>query len=259
MQDEIRPFSIWTRAYEEKIDRKNGFELGRIQNRQKIPGNIDASNNGIIGYGKENNTSKVEKILKKYENVSGFSAMYLKNENELFEHINVIYDLMYHHYILGKKDNYSFPRFECCPSSQNLMVAGMMMGYSNASVLGNNNYDHYYTAFPFLLNGEKGLIIADPTSDQLWAEKDVRPRNHIFVVKHGKWKYKTDWANGRNLYPDGYLNLSTFREDIDNWDNYNKRIDKFFKNVFRNPIRVGVEVPEKSVFSGFKNFYRSLL
>jgi len=62
VQDEIRPFSIWTRAYEEKIDRKNGFELGRIENKERIPGNIDASNNGVIGYGKENNISRVEKF-----------------------------------------------------------------------------------------------------------------------------------------------------------------------------------------------------
>jgi len=168
----------------------------------------------------------------------GFSAMQLGDREELFEHVKIIYDLMYKHYILGKKNDSTFPSYECCPSAQNLMVAGLGMGYPNASVL-DSDHDHCYTAFPFLLGEEKGFIVADPTSDQLW-HGSVRPRNHIFVAKHGDWEYKTNWASGHDLYPDNYINLDSLKKNKNNWCSYNSDIDGFFDRVFENPVSVSI-------------------
>ncbi|MBT6956464.1 hypothetical protein HN997_04190, partial [archaeon] len=180
----------------------------------------------------------IEEILEKYRDSPGFSAMQLGDREELFEHVKIIYDLMYKHYILGKKNDSTFPSYECCPSAQNLMVAGLGMGYPNASVL-DSDHDHCYTAFPFLLGEEKGFIVADPTSDQLW-HGSVRPRNHIFVAKHGDWEYKTNWASGHDLYPDNYINLDSLKKNKNNWCSYNSDIDGFFDRVFENPVSVSI-------------------
>ncbi|MDH3352962.1 MAG: hypothetical protein OEL87_00760, partial [Nanoarchaeota archaeon] len=93
-----------------------------------------------------------------------------------------------------------------------------------------------YTAFPFMLENEKGFIIADPTSNQLWRDQDIAPRNHIFVAGHKNWEYRTNWKDGSDLYPDTYINLDSFRSNIHSWTSYNGDIETYFKKTFENPV-----------------------
>lgn len=250
--DNIRPFSIWTRAYEEKLDERSGFELGQVVERARLPGGIEKWNGGGVKYGQGSNQSLVRKMLKEYGDFPGFSSMKLESFDEVFDHVDTIYSLMYAHYVLGKNSGNRFPYKECCPSAQNLMVASVVGGYPNASVLYDDFDDHCYVGFPFLLNDEKGLIIADPTSDQLWKRK-VSPRNSIFVVKDGDWGYKSDWPcrknlnkkdcgkfpKGAELYPDCFVNLDSFQRRKGSWCNYNYDIDDFFEKVFENSFEFG--------------------
>ena len=152
---------------------------------------------------------------------------------------------MFHHYILGKKRSNVFPTNECAPSAHNIMIASMLSGYPNASVLCDQTDNHCYTAFPFVLKNNKGFIIADPTSDQLWTSSEIiPPRNHIFVVKHNNWAYQTDYEKGNehgddNLYPTCYMNLNSFKKDsFKALRVYSYNLETYFKEVFKNPIKI---------------------
>ena len=236
-QDKISPFSIWTRAYERELNNYNGFELKAVENMGEIPGGVRDWNGCDVRYGESSNQSLVHKVLKKYRDVPGFSCMRVKDSDEIFEHIGVIYGLMHSHYILGKVEDFDFPDSECAPSAQNLMVASMIAGYPNAATLYDGVDDHCYVGFPFLLEDEKGLIIADPTSDQLWKKRN--PRNHIAVVKHEDWSYNADdWRGGNDLYPDRFVNLDSFKKSSYAWNTYNEDMDGFFDSVFKNAVKV---------------------
>jgi len=213
--------------------------LGTFNHKGEISPPFDPSNNNNIRYGASPNGSLIKKVLSKHKKAPGFSAMQLESSSEIYGHIEVIYDLLYNHYILGKQNNSTFPHYECNPSAQNIMIAGMVLGDINASVFG-TNHDHCYTAFPFLLKNKKGIIIADPTSDQLWNEC-IPPRNHIFVVKDQGWAYETDWKHGGNLFPNRFMNLDSLRINPERYSEYNSEINEYFKKVFQNPVKVHLE------------------
>ena len=241
----INPFSIWTNAYEKDLNEKYGIELNLLRYQSDLQ-NIDPTKNRLIAYDDKIWGSKMKSLLEIHKDVPEFCSMKIDNQKELMGHINFIYDLMFHHYILGKKSNPSFPHAECCPSAQNIMFAGMSIGYANASVLLDSYDDHCYAAFPFLLHDKKGFILADPTSNQLWwLDKNIKcPRNHIFVVEHNNWEYKTDWRDETDLYPNRYQNLHSIKENFgknEKWfDEYMWDIDRYFEEVFTNPINVKI-------------------
>jgi len=240
---EIQPFSIWTNAYEKSLNEKYGIELEKVNNNSDIS-NIDIFKEGTLHYGYIKNRRKIKTILELYPHTEGFCSMKLDKEEELMKHIDFIYDLMFNHYILGKKRSNVFPTNECAPSAHNIMIASMLLGYPNASVLCDQTDRHCYTAFPFVLKNNKGFIIADPTSNQLWKRPEIiPPRNHIFVVEHNNWEYQTDYEKGNefgddNLYPNCYLNLDSFKRNKDALRIYFYDIETYFEEVFKHSIKI---------------------
>src|SRR3989338_4980601 len=92
------------------------------------------------------------------------------------------------------------------------------------------SHDHSYVTVPFVLmeTGRTGIILADPTSDQLWIAGSRRIRNHMMVLPSKDWEYKTDWRDGENLYPE-IVQLSTCHgtEEKD----YNQYMENAFNNA----------------------------
>jgi hypothetical protein len=240
----IRPFSVLTGVMEKELD-GDGFRLRDFDNGDRMPRDRDFNMGNTIEFDRKEN-SRAKRAIKKNRGVPGFCAMQLKGKGELWGHIERIYGLMYHHYVVAKASDFSFPNRQCHPSAPNVMTAAMLDRYPNASVLSDEDDDHCYTAFPFLMEDEKGFIIADPTSDQLWRSRHGH-RNDIFVVRDGEWEYRTDdWAEGNDLYPHRYKNLASLRDrEGYEWGMYDYNIKGYFRKVFENPVRVsekGVEV-----------------
>ena len=124
----------------------------------------------------------------------------------------------------------------------------MEKGYPNASYFYNGTHEHAYVGLPFIFgeNQEMGFIIVDPTSDQLFEDKEHAPKNLTFVASGTTWEYETDWVRGANLFPDprndsSFSNLHTLRTSPDPDIRASTRIRKYFKRVFKNPVEVEIE------------------
>jgi len=261
------PCSIWTKGYESDLDKKYGIKLNEIQNGQvkgleqvlevaKKEFPIFVKNPSSIEYDLIFDYKQIRKLLKKHKNVPGFCSMFVKDKNELYEHIKRIYELSYLHYVLGKSENIQkifskeniqkFPHFCCDSASVHMNLSLMNKGYSNSSVLGDslNGCNHYYNGLPFVLEetNEKGFIIVDPTSNQLWWRnpKIDPPKNLIFLANGCHFDYHTDWYNGWNLIPYLYMNLSTLRKLNGDCEVF-EDINKYYKEVFENPIRLDIK------------------
>ena len=126
------------------------------------------------------------------------------------------------------------------------MFNAFYVGYSNSTLFCNFEKDHAYVGFPFVFGEdyEEGFILSDPTSDQLFKDKNNALKNNIFVVKGREWSYSGDgWKDGAELFPSGdgafFLNLGMVRSNPCRY----KRgydINKYFKNVFENVVEVDV-------------------
>jgi hypothetical protein len=261
MENQIAPYSIWTQAYEKELNKKYGIELRELRNgkssgieeiaENKIPIFVKNPTHPIITMW---SIKEIEDAIKIHHNIPGHNSMLVENKKELNTHVYNLYEAMYLHYILGKQKNIrgSFPDHGCGPSATNIQLSLIKKGYSNATCLGNLKKNHCYCGLPFILEStkEKGFIIADPTSDQLWWKNNIiPPRNIIFVTKRDKWKYETDWKSEADLFPTHFSNLATLREDVlkkrdknetNICPNDSSEIKKYFKEVFENPIRLEI-------------------
>jgi hypothetical protein len=154
---------------------------------------------------------------------------------ELEESLGVIYQLMYFHYFLGRNTRmkWSFPSKCCGYSARNLTTALWEAGIAAAVSVHNYSQDHSYVTVPFILteNGRTGIILADPTSDQLWDTESKKIRNHMMVLPSKGWEYKTDWECGRNLYPQ-FVQLSTCHGHGD------KDYHQYMEYAFTNPALI---------------------
>ncbi|MBT4376830.1 hypothetical protein HOD29_05650 [archaeon] len=250
-QETITPFSIIPRVYEAPLDKKYGIILGNLSNgnKSKFQGNLEK--NISFNEGLSPSPQKIEeKILKKHKSIPGFSSMIIKNEANLNRHIENIHELSYNHYVFGKETNMkrTFPDMCCGRSSSNLFLSLMEKGYLNSSFFYNDCQDHAYVGLPFLFgkNKEKGFIIIDPTSDQLFNNKKNAPRNNLFIVSGDKWKYETDWKDGENLYPgekdnSKFSNLDTLRNHPGEKIYESYGMNKYFKQVFENTIKLKIK------------------
>jgi len=151
---------------------------------------------------------------------------------DLADSLGVIYQLMYFHYFLGRNTRmkWSFPRQCCGFSARNLTTALWEAGMVAAVSTHNDSHDHSYVTVPFVLmeTGRTGIILADPTSDQLWNAGSKRIRNHMMVLPSKDWEYRTDWGDGEDLYPE-IVQLSTCHgtEEKD----YNQYMESAFNNA----------------------------
>jgi hypothetical protein len=249
----INSFSIIPRVYEKELDDKYGIILSELKNGRESGFKGDLEKNVSFNGGFYHSTRKINnKILKKYKSIPGFCSMIVENEEELMEHVKNIHELSYNHYVFGKGSGMEnlrgrFPNFCCSPSSKNNLLNMMEKGYPNASFFYSSHGGHAYNGLPFLFgkNQEKGFIVVDPTSDQLFKDKESPPRNNLFVVSGDKWEYKTDWANGNDLFPglkdySGFSNLNTLRNIPNSEIHVSMDINKYFEEVFKNPVKVDV-------------------
>lgn len=154
---------------------------------------------------------------------------------DLISDLGVIYQLMYFHYFLGRKESIknSFPDYCCGIASRNLTLSLWAAGIVAAVSTYNESLDHAYTIVPFVIaeTGQAGVILADPTSDQLHDRPSQRVRNYLAVLPPEGWKYQTDWQRGSNLYPEIVQVSSCFGAS-------EKRYHEYIKNAFRRPAVV---------------------
>jgi hypothetical protein len=213
-------FSIVSRVYEGALDKKYGVVLSEVRNGCKTNFNGDLENNVFFRGGFDHPREMVQKkILEKYVGHPGFCSMKVDSETDLINYIKNVHELSYNHYVWAKEENMKrmFPDFCCGYSTVNLALTLMERGCANVVGLANIRCDHDYVCLPFVMSEKRGLIIVDPTSDQLFNDKFHAPRNHIFVSFGPRWFYETDWKGGKDLYPSfedksRFMNLHTLRK-----------------------------------------------
>lgn len=252
-EETLSSFSIVPRVYEAELDDKYGISLGALRKGEASGFRGNLEKNVFFSRGLNHSIRQIEdRILKKYEGVPGFCSMNVEDEGQLWEHVRNIHELSYSHYVFGKEKSMrgSFPDSCCTRSSINLFLTLMERGYPNASVFlsGYGRHGHVYVGLPFVFGEkqEKGFVIADPTSDQLFDDKKNAPRNSIFVAPGAKWEYKTDWAYGADLFPGSdngskFANLHTLRTIQASPVHGSMGVEKYFGEVFKNPVDVDVE------------------
>ena len=243
---EIVPFSIVPWMYEKDLDKKYGVEIGKLENGIETGLIRTFERNIPFKGGYYNSISEInKKILKKYKSIPGFCSMKIKNKKDLEKHTRNLHELSYNHYLLKLEQEFGFPSYCCYTSSIDLFFSLLKRGYPNSSIFGNWKGNHAYLGLPFLLDStqQRGFLIIDPTSDQLFHNKRVAPKNNIFVSLGEEWIYETDWGNGKNLYPSkeddsAFSNLHTLREVPNSSVHESKDLERFFKEVFENPVEV---------------------
>lgn len=158
------------------------------------------------------------------------AAMVYTSEETLLSDVKMMHTFSYFHYALARKRRMksSFPERCCGCSSSNLVLHFWEIGIRAAALAYNRRYDHAYVIVPYVLasTGEKGVLLLDPTSDQLTTNKDDRVRNRIMILPPEDWTYITDWYRGANLYPEvieasscygyGYVNYDRFVQEAVN-------------------------------------------
>jgi hypothetical protein len=262
LKGDMSPFSLLSFVYEEEIAKRNsGIDLSSTKSLGTLKGdNLEHYENlvpNIIFYSSSSRkTGSLESLAQKYEAIEGPCSMLLNNVEELEEHILKIYQVSYAHYILGKKEipHSSFPKGYCGVSSKNIMLSLMEHGYPNAACANKTMeskkkqiHSHSYTILPFIIknNNLAGTIIIDPTSDQLWKTIKEKPRNYLFVALGTKWKYKTEFCSGLNLFPTGIINLDSIKNLMYNIEfafifnkNHYKNTKQYLLSSFSNPIDI---------------------
>lgn len=156
----------------------------------------------------------------------------LNHVEELEKMVLDTYKVSYMHYILGRKYNMSdsFPDGCCIRSSGNLAYALMYLGYPCAMSVESKFY-HRYVILPFICEKEKGVILVDPTSDQLWKNYENKPKNMVTVFFGGnEWDYITPWENWANLKIKEVEYFPAEFEDI--------TAEDLLKKAYSNPIKI---------------------
>jgi len=170
--------------------------------------------------------------------------MSLASIDELTAHMLLAYQVSHFHYILGKREPLkgTFP-YQCCgPSARSVMMSLIHFGFPNAAYGYSDNNDHGYTILPFVMESRKiqGVVVVDPTSDQLW--KTEHPRNAVFIKLGVRWEYITNWEEGADLYPDLVCSFDLLKSkpnmDISDSFEYHPDAEQYFLEAFSNPVTV---------------------
>ncbi len=269
LKDKV-PFSLYVDFYEEEMSKRNGgLELDSIYKDTFL--NLENYKRIIPHYcqhGGDRGFDYLDNILEKFENIKTPSSMAVSDLEELEKHVLKAYQSSYAHYIIAKKKGLknfiSYTRFpeNCCGmSSRNIMLSLMEHGYHNAVYGYNEKNDHGCVLIPFVMEDNQGIIIIDPTSDQLWDDSMPRehflkkPKNHSFVVFgnlkdkkfvcfNGNWKYITDRRGEKDLVPENMIYLETLRDhknqQVDNIKPYNcfRGLADYLEKAFSNPAEI---------------------
>ncbi len=179
--------------------------------------------------------------------VSQPCAMILDGEEDLWEHMRTVYEVACCHYLLAEKHDPQFPDSRCSVSSRNVAFSLLAQGYPNAMVASTYQHDHSYVLLPFVLGEETGVILADPTSDQLWQQR--QPKNYVAAFGPD-WSYCTHWHEGADLFPDVFITAAEVRRFVESSKSFWKFLlnrdvwvpqrngRKFLRKAWANPINI---------------------
>lgn len=191
--------------FEEKMDNYFGCEIAKV-----VPGSLSDKTlklcrSIVRHYGYYIDVPFFKDLAKKVFGANYRpSAMYCHDLANLTETTLQMRQIMYAHYLLGKHNNMkeSFPKSCCQASSCTVLAAFWEAGFVSSVIVSAQAREkrHYYIITPFIVGNYnyQGVIVADPTSDQLYTSKS--PRNDV-MIEYGKWKYITDWQDRADLYP----------------------------------------------------------
>lgn len=150
----------------------------------------------------------------------------------LEKHLSNIKAIMDNHYLFGRNKIKYFPDFQCSVSSSNIALSATKLGYEN--VLGVRNelpgeieYFHSYNAFLFDVEGEKLVLWADPTSNQLVDKKDVK--NLLFLTDLNE-HYKVAFRGHDDLVPTAYRMIDDIKDgSLFRIDNQKELFEEIFE------------------------------
>ncbi len=167
-------------------------------------------------------------------------SMIFEDDEQLLRCVGTIYQLMYFHYFLGKHHKLSgtFPSYCCGISSRSLTLSLWEAGIFAAISTYDYVDDHAYVIIPYSVNqgGRTGVILADPTSDQLYRNASLKVRNYIALLPPDGWQYRTDWSDGSDLYPLQVHVSSCFGQKEDEYPSY-------LASAFENGARLKIKPP----------------
>lgn len=192
-QRSLYPFSILPGFYEKKLDEKYGISLKEIdEDTSFVP------DSGLEHYLRVTNMPQslyaniVDKIMDIHQHQPSTSSLSIKNRSELELHLSTIHELAYRNYATYKKQNdpKGFPSRFCRRASFDLYLNLFFNGYSNPLFIDPPLSGHAYLGLPFVFNNKTtGVIIVDPTSDQLSFNDSLFPRNNILLLSRGFFEY----------------------------------------------------------------------
>jgi|TARA_B100001971_G_C18254722_1_gene581089 hypothetical protein len=148
-------------------------------------------------------------------------AKEVENIEELERDILMVYQVSYAHYVIAKHYNFldpdrRFPKYCCGPSARGMTASLWLHGFLNAAhVLSEPSPNHCYVVLPFVMLDPpmKGVILADPTSDQLGAYEGKTVRNLVTVKQGKEWTYITQYDDKRDLFPTRLLYLGSLLQN----------------------------------------------
>ncbi|MBT3940780.1 hypothetical protein HOD83_01090 [Candidatus Woesearchaeota archaeon] len=207
-------------------------------------------------------------LLDRFKDVQAPSSMVVKDLDELSRHALLSYYVCYEHYKLGKKLfwNDDFPELCCGPATSNVVLTLIEMGYHNALYAGADK-DHAYCVLPFVMEdtGEKGIILVDPTAEQMWWSNE-KPSNDVRIIFGERWEYKTDLVEiivnegpvfaeeeggGSDLFPNEIVGMVNLRDHVSMFDWLSipipldlkveqLSVEDYLNQAFANPVPVDI-------------------
>ncbi|MFC1752747.1 hypothetical protein ACFL96_05060 [Thermoproteota archaeon] len=255
LSEELAPFSLVTTAYEPILVEAGAPDIAGLKLNCKIDqAQQELCDLAVPHYGgeRDRNGDDMPEMLAQYQTVKGSCSMLVVDHKELEQHMLAIYQVSFAHYIQGKKNAMKdqFPNLCCGRSSENVLNALYHHGYCNAITPRSGKWDHTYVALPFVIKGSGivGSIVLDPTSDQMWDDKNKAPRNAVFVSIGDDWSYQTDWKRDgdvrRELFPDkidAYLDFARIRARVkrDSFPTHTTSDPRgYLKKAFKNPVDI---------------------
>ncbi|MBI5389908.1 hypothetical protein HZB02_00280 [Candidatus Woesearchaeota archaeon] len=243
-------FSLLTSVYESEIASKNGgLDLSFLRKSEPVSRSHKEHYTSFLAYRPFNmNNASIYLIAQQYADIPTPCSLLLQDHHELLQVAAQVYQVCYAHYVLASYYDNMFPHGCCKDSSRNVMISLLGIGYPQAAyALCDQQFDHACVLLPFTMEdasapAQQGVILADPTSDQLWISLKKKPRNMVSVIFEKRWKYITQWGNGTDLYPTCVMDHSTLYCFLQQMKSISLKsefypIGTFFEKAYTHPIR----------------------
>lgn len=226
LEDKIDGFFLDTERYEEEMAQRNGGLYLKSIPRGSISGEDIARYEKLVPYHMEMHSPDLLKdvvgLAKKHPKPF---AKVVKNVKELERDILMTYQIGYAHYVIAKHYGFEygrkFPNGCCGPAGRGCMVTLWTHGFLNAAyaLYGRDifKFNHGYVVLPFVMEEPefKGVMIMDPTSDQL-SKVNGKIRRNLVAIKQGlDWSYKMRflWFPGPEMFPYMALHLGVLTKE----------------------------------------------